>query len=162
MEFPCFTHNVRGKEMKLGFTTLFVAVLMFTTDTLEAAECSIEITAGDNLAYNMSEIALPSTCEEVVVTFKHLGSLPAAVMGHNFVVAKSSDLQPIQNDANKVGMAGDWLLAGDDRVIISSKIIGGGESTEIVLRPEWLKASDEYSFFCTVMSHSVVMRGSIK
>jgi len=132
-----------------------------SNESVSANECSLEVTTGDNLAYSVSEISLPSNCEEVAVTFKHLGSLPAAVMGHNLVIAKTSDLQPIQDDANKAGMAGGWLMADDARVIVSSKIIGGGESTELIIKSSSLSSSEQYSFFCTVMSHSAVMRGPI-
>ncbi|MAD92115.1 MAG: azurin [Gammaproteobacteria bacterium] len=147
--------------MKFLFSMLSVIAYFVVNEPASANECSLEVTAGDNLAYSVSEISLLDSCEEVVITFKHLGSLPAAVMGHNFVIAKSSDLQPIQDDANKVGMAGGWLPADDNRVVIASKIIGGGESTEVVVKSDLLQPSETYSFFCTVMSHSVVMRGTI-
>ncbi len=147
--------------MRFLFSMAFIVVLISAKESVYASECSLEVTTGDNLAYSVSEISLPSNCEEVAVTFKHLGSLPAAVMGHNFVIAKTSDLQPIQDDANKAGMAGGWLLADDARVIAATKIIGGGESTELIIKPSSLSSSEQYSFFCTVMSHSVVMRGAI-
>ncbi len=83
-------------------------------------------------------------------------------MGHNFVVAKTKDIQSIQNDGNKVGPDGGYLKIDDERVVVASSIVGGGESTAIVLKPTWLVSSDEFSFFCTVMSHSVVMKGIIR
>ena len=39
-------------------------------------------------------------------------------------------------------------------------IIGGGESTSVTFATAGLNAGDAYSFFCTVMSHSVVMKGT--
>ena len=72
--------------MRFLFSMAFIVVLISANESIYASECSLEVTTGDNLAYSISEISLPSNCEEVAVTFKHLGSLPAAVMGHNFVI----------------------------------------------------------------------------
>ena len=38
-------------------------------------------------------------------------------MGHNWVLSKTADLQPIQNDGNVAGAAGGYLKADDPRVI---------------------------------------------
>ena len=82
-------------------------------------------------------------------------------MGHNWVLSKTADLQPIQNDGNVAGAAGGYLKADDPRVIAATTIIGGGESTSVTFATSRAKrAGEAYSFFCTVMSHSVVMKGT--
>ena len=142
---------------------LFILALSnFMAGSLHADECLLTLKVGDNLAFSQSEIDIPVRCEEFTITLSHQGSLPAAVMGHNFVVAKTKDIQSIQNDGNKVGPDGGYLKIDDKRVVVASSIVGGGESTTIVLKPTWLVSSDEFSFFCTVMSHSVVMKGIIR
>lgn len=134
----------------------------FTAGSLQADECLLPLEVGDNLAFSQSEINIPRKCENFTITLSHTGSLPAAVMGHNFVIAKTEDLQAIQNDGNKAGLNGGYLKSDDERVVVASSIVGGGESVQVVVRPEWLMSSDEFSFFCTVMSHSVVMKGLIR
>ena len=139
-----------------------IVISNFISASARADECQLALNVGDNLAFSQSEIGVPRQCKQYTITLSHKGSLPAAVMGHNFVVAKTADLQAIQNDGNKAGPDGGYLRSDDERVVVASSIIGGGESVEIVVRPEWLASSDEFSFFCTVMSHSVVMKGVIR
>lgn len=147
--------------MKSFFQSLVLLMFLNLAGAVHAADCAVEITAGDNLAYSLSTIQVSRSCESVNIAFKHLGSLPAAAMGHNFVIAKSVDLQAIQNDGNKAGMSGGYLKSEDDRVIVASQIIGGGEATSVELPVGRLAEGQDYSFFCTVMSHSVVMKGTI-
>jgi azurin len=148
--------------MKHFVGLVIIAMLSFMAASLQADECLLELGVGDNLAFSQSEINIPRQCEQFTITLSHKGSLPAAAMGHNFVVAKTEDLQAIQKDGNKAGLDGSYLKSDDERVIVASSIVGGGESVQIVVRPEWLLASAEFSFFCTVMSHSVVMKGLIQ
>ena len=148
--------------MKHLIGLFIVALSNFMAESLHADECLLTLKVGDNLAFSQSEIDIPIRCEEFTITLSHEGSLPAAVMGHNFVVAKTKDIQSIQNDGNKVGPDGGYLKIDDERVVVASSIVGGGESTTIMLKPNWLVSSDEFSFFCTVMSHSVVMKGIIR
>ena len=150
-----------GKMKNLVGLVIF-AMSNFIAVSVWADECQLALGVGDNLAYSESEIGIPRQCEQFTITLSHNGSLPAAVMGHNFVVAKTADLQAIQDDGNKAGIDGGYLKSDDERVVVASSIVGGGESVEIVVRPEWLASSDEFSFFCTVMSHSVVMKGVIR
>ena len=112
----------------------------FISVSVRADECRLALDVGDNLAFSQSEIGIPRQCEQFTITLSHKGSLPAAVMG----------------------LDGGYLKSDDERVVVSSSIVGGGESVDVVVRPEWLVSSDEFSFFCTVMSHSVVMKGVIR
>ena len=138
--------------------------LVFTTAIFSQAaianDCTVEVEAGDALSFSTPKIEIPASCANATINFKHTGRLPAAVMGHNWVLAKTADLQPIQNDGNVAGAAGGYLKADDPRVIAATAIIGGGESTSVTFATAGLNAGDAYSFFCTVMSHSVVMKGT--
>lgn len=125
-----------------------------------ANDCTVEVEAGDALSFSTPKIEIPASCANATINFKHTGRLPAAAMGHNWVLAKTADLQPIQNDGNVAGAAGGYLKADDPRVIAATAIIGGGESTSVTFATAGLNAGDAYSFFCTVMSHSVVMKGT--
>ena len=143
---------------------LRVAILLGMAAFSQAAladECTVNIEAGDALSFSTSNIEIPAACANAVINFKHPGNLPAAAMGHNWVLSKTSDLQAIQNDGNVAGAAGGYLKADDSRVLAATKIIGGGESTSVTFATDLLKSGDAFSFFCTVMSHSVVMKGTI-
>ena len=144
----------------IGLVVIFLGNFIMTS--LRADQCVLTLSVGDNLAFSQSAIEVPRSCAEFTITLSHGGTLPAAVMGHNFVVAKTADLQAIQDDGNKIGPDGGYLRKGDERVLVASDIVGGGESVQVVVQPEWLDSPDEFSFFCTVMSHSVVMKGVIR
>ena len=144
--------------------TITRLALVFTTAIFSQAaianDCTVEVEAGDALSFSTPKIEIPASCANATINFKHTGRLPAAAMGHNWVLAKTADLQPIQNDGNVAGAAGGYLKADDPRVIAATAIIGGGESTSVTFATAGLNAGDAYSFFCTVMSHSVVMKGT--
>lgn len=144
--------------------TITRMALVFTTAIFSQAaianDCTVEVEAGDALSFSTPKIEIPASCANATINFKHTGRLPAAAMGHNWVLAKTADLQPIQNDGNVAGAAGGYLKADDPRVIAATAIIGGGESTSVTFATAGLNAGDAYSFFCTVMSHSVVMKGT--
>lgn len=147
--------------MKRLVNSIILLSVAFGAQASFADECSVKVEAGDALSYSLASIEIPASCTDAVIEFKHTGNLPAAVMGHNWVLAKTSDLQAIQNDGNAAGAAGGYLKSGDARVVAATEIIGGGESTSVTFATDVLKSGDAYSFFCTVMSHSVVMKGSI-
>ena len=144
--------------------TITRLALVFTTAIFSQAaianDCTVEVEAGDALSFSTPKIEISASCANATINFKHTGRLPAAAMGHNWVLAKTADLQPIQNDGNVAGAAGGYLKADDPRVIAATAIIGGGESTSVTFATAGLNAGDAYSFFCTVMSHSVVMKGT--
>jgi azurin len=140
------------------FATLFL--INASVQVASADGCVVAIDAGDALSYSTQSINIPSSCSSATINFTHTGSLPAAVMGHNWVLAKTADLQGIQNDGNVAGMSGGYLKDGDSRILAATNIIGGGESTSITFATESLETDGSYSFFCTVMSHSVVMKGA--
>jgi azurin len=144
--------------------TITRLALVFTTAIFSQAaianDCTVEVEAGDALSFSTPKIEIPASCANATINFKHTGRLPAAAMGHNWGLAKTADLQPIQNDGNVAGAAGGYLKADDPRVIAATAIIGGGESTSVTFATAGLNAGDAYSFFCTVMSHSVVMKGT--
>ena len=86
--------------------------------------------------------------------------MPKASMGHNVVVAKTSDLNGVIKDGMKAGPASDYVKAGDERVLAKTKLLGGGESDSLTLDVAAIKAAP-YSFVCTFPGHTGSMRGSI-
>jgi azurin len=122
--------------------------------------CPVAISAGDNMMYDKKEITVGKDCTEVEVTLTHSGKLPAAAMGHNWVLAKTSDMAGVVSDG--AGATPDHVKAGDARVIAHTKLIGGGESTVVKFQTSALKAGESYSFFCTMPGHWTVMKGAFK
>jgi azurin len=105
---------------------------------------------------------VPATCKEFTVNLTHSGKLAKNVMGHNWVMSKSSDLQGVANDGLAAGLDKDYLKADDSRVIAHTRVIGAGETASVTFAVSKLSADGDYAFFCSFPGHWSLMKGSIK
>lgn len=126
-----------------------------------AAECKATVESNDAMQFTTKALTVPKSCKTFTVTLKHVGKLPANVMGHNFVLGKTADAAGIATDGMKAGAAANYVKAGDARVIASSKIIGGGESATVTIPVAKLKTGESYTYICTFPGHSSIMRGTL-
>ena len=124
--------------------------------------CTLEIGANDAMQFDKKELDVPADCTEVKVVLTHTGKLPASAMGHNWVLVKGADLTAVANAGMAAGLAANYLPAGDARVIAATKIIGGGEKTEITFPASKLSKGGDYKFFCSFPGHYVIMQGVLK
>jgi azurin len=79
------------------------------------------------MQYNLKEMSVPATCKEVTVTLNHTGKLPAAAMGHNWVLASTADYQTVATAGMSAGAENGYLPKDDPRVLAHTKLIGGGD-----------------------------------
>lgn len=135
------------------------AILLGTSGAAAAAECSVVLEGNDAMKYNLTNIDVPKSCKDFTINLKHTGKMAKNVMGHNVVVAKTSDMAGIDADGIKAGLPADYIKAGDARVIAHSKVVGGGESTSVTFPVAKLGGGD--SFFCSFPGHSALMKGTI-
>ena len=124
--------------------------------------CKVEIASTDQTTYDKKEIAVAADCTEVEVTLKHVGKAPIQQMGHNWVLAKTADAQPVANDGLSAGVANDHIKKGDARVIAHTKLIGGGQSDTVKFPTSALKKGEAYTYFCTFPGHIALMKGTFK
>lgn len=125
------------------------------------ADCATTIEANDVMQYNADSISVPASCAQFTINLKHVGKLPATAMGHNVVVATEADMAGIAADG--ISASPEHIKAGDARVIASSKMIGGGESTSVSFDTAKLAAAGgPYKFFCTFPGHLALMQGSLQ
>ena len=110
------------------FILLFVSSLSLESI---AADCEQVIEGNDALQFNSKAMTVSAACETITVTLKHTGQLPANIMGHNWVLTKSSDFMPVAQAGGAAGLENDYVPQNDPRVIAYSKIIGGGETTTV-------------------------------
>ena len=134
-------------------------LLLLAARVASADPCKILIESNDVMRFNMREMSVPATCSEVEVTLKHTGQLSAKAMGHDWVLAKDSDVSAIVNAALAVGAAHSYLPESDRRIIAATKIVGGGESTTVKFSTSALVRGNHYAFFCTSPGHASLMRG---
>lgn len=142
-------------------TLLLAATLALAGPALAAGPCEVEIESNDAMQFNKSAMAVPASCKQFKVVLKHVGKLPKAAMGHNWVLSKTADVAGIAADGIPAGLASDYLKKGDARVIAATKVIGGGETAEVSFDVAKLKAGNAYTFFCSFPGHSGIMKGQL-
>lgn len=137
-----------------------IAILLFPGET-EARSCAVTVEVKDSLTFSLSEISLDSACASFDLTLKHVGTMPAGTMGHNWVLTRSEDFAGAVKEGQKSGAANNFIKPGDPRVLAATRVIGGGEETTITLDPALLQVGGDYTFFCSFPAHFVLMRGKL-
>ena len=127
-----------------------------------ADPCKIELTSNDQMQFSVHELIVPTDCAEVEVTLKHSGKLPAKTMGHDWVLAKDSDMSGIITAGLAAGASRGYLPEHDTRIIAATPIVGGGESATVKFPTTTLQPGTRYAFFCTSPGHSTLMRGTFR
>ncbi len=127
-----------------------------------AATCDVEIEGNDAMQFNLKNIDVSKSCKQFTVKLKHVGKLPKQAMGHNWVLAKTADVQSVANDGIPAGIAAQYVKPADARVIAHTKVVGPGETDSVSFAPSKLKDGESYTFFCSFPGHSSVMKGTLK
>ena len=124
--------------------------------------CTLAISANDAMQFDKKELTVAANCTQVTLTLTHTGKLPAAAMGHNWVLVKTADVTAVANAGMSAGLANNYMTPNDPRVIASTKIIGGGQSTSVTFPTSKLTKGGAYSYICTFPGHYVIMKGVFK
>ncbi|MEB0204775.1 azurin [Pseudomonas sp. CCC3.1] len=138
-----------------------VSLLTLASGQLLAAECKVEVDSTDQMSFTTKAIEIDKSCKTFTVELKHSGSLPKTVMGHNWVLSKEADMQPIATDGLSAGIDKSYLKDGDTRVIAHTKIIGAGETDSVTFDVSKLNADEKYGFFCSFPGHISMMKGTV-
>ena len=141
--------------MKKQILTLLLATF---ASNASAQDAKIEITGNDQMQYNIKAFEVTEG-QKVVLSFKHIGQIPATAMGHNVVILKSGTAVPAF--ATKCGPAKDTGYIPQDgeskkEIVAYTKMLGGGESDEISFTAP---AAGNYPFICSFPGHFAIMQG---
>ena len=139
-----------------------LVLLVFATGAGAAArakDCQLTILANDRIQYNARALQVDPSCTQIELTLRHVGKEQAHVLGHDWVLARTSDVAALASAGMNAGFDNSYLPAGDKRVIAATKIVGGGDSTTTTFSMSKLAPGVEYSFFCSVPGHTSMMRG---
>ena len=148
--------------MKWFINAALAASLFYTCQAAaDASPCAVTVEVRDSLAYSLNQITVDTICESFTVTLKHVGTLPASSMGHNWVLTKTADFDGAVNDGQMSGADNNFVKPGDERVLAATKVIGGGEETTISFDRSILEPGGDYTFFCSFPAHFVQMRGKL-
>jgi azurin len=141
--------------MKLLYVTAFLLV----SRVAAADVCQLSINATDQMRFEQQSLQVESQCTEVEVTLHNSGKLPAKIMGHNWVLAKTADVAAVANAGMGAGLANNYQKPGDKRIVAATTIIGGGESATVRFSTAQLEPSASYSYFCSAPGHFSIMKG---
>ncbi|NLO79939.1 MAG: azurin [Xanthomonadaceae bacterium] len=138
-----------------------LGALSLSLNTALAQNCEVTIDSNDQMRYDTDRVEVPKSCSEFTVNLTHSGQLPKNVMGHNWVLTKSEDMQGVVSDGVAAGLDNDYLKPNDERVIAATPMIGGGEQTSVTFSVSALQEGQDYTFFCSFPGHSALMKGSL-
>ena len=136
-------------------------LLLLASGLAYADPCKLALESNDQMQFSVRELVVPNECGEVEVTLKHSGKMSARAMGHDWVLAKDSDVSAIVNAGLAAGPAHGYLPEHDKRINAATPIVGGGESATVKFATSLLQAGSRYVFFCTSPGHATVMRGRL-
>jgi len=140
--------------------TALIAAIAFSSPA-RSQECATTIEANDMIQFVQKELTVSSSCTSFSLTLKHIGTMNAQAMGHNWVLSKTADYQAVATDGMGAGAGSDYVKPDDARVIAHTKIIGGGEETTISFDASMLEKGGDYTFFCSFPGHYVLMNGKL-
>lgn len=146
---------------KLFHRALSAMILSLSGGFALAQECATSIASDDALRFTPEKIEIPLSCKTFTVTLKHTGRLPKLAMGHNWVLAKLSDLDGVSRTGMLAGADNSYVDPKDTRVLAHTGVVGGGESSSVTFEVTKLAPNERYGFVCTFAGHSPVMRGTI-
>jgi azurin len=121
---------------------------------------TIELTAGDDMKYNLTKIeAKPG--ETLHVVLKSTGAIPKMAMAHNFVLLKLGADAVEFNKASMTAAATDYVPETlKTQVIGSTKLAGPGETVEVTFKVPAKAGS--YPYMCTFPGHYAAgMKGEL-
>jgi azurin len=115
----------------------------------------VYLTGSDQMKFNKNQITV-NAGDEVILTFEHVGKLPKETMGHNFVLLKKgTNVQEFGQEALEY-KDNDYIPEDSDAIIVHTKMLGGGEKTEITFTaPE----KGNYDYICSFPGHVALMKG---
>jgi len=144
------------------FAKFAAVALLSVTSFATYAQCEATVEGNDAMQFNVKEITIDKTCKEFKVTLRHVGKLPKAAMGHNWILTKQADFQPTATAGMAAGAANDYMQPNDARIIAHTKMLGGGESDTVTIDVSKLAAGQDYTFFCSFPGHFAIMKGTLK
>ncbi len=127
-----------------------------------AAQCSATIETDDAMRFIPDHVEVAASCAEFTVNLTHVGRLPKAAMGHNWVLVQSADLAGVARTGMLAGASQDYIDPTDPRVIAHTGLIGRTESTSITFPVKKLLPNQTYAFLCTFAGHSPLMQGTLR
>lgn len=150
-----FTGFISCSEKTETIPTETVETQQPVEDLSKQDTIKITLNSNDKMQFDQTELNVYAG-QTVVLTLNHTGTMPAASMGHNFILLKPgtsmADFAKLAFDEKD----NDYIPADKTNIIAHTDMIGGGESTTITFpAPE----KGTYDFLCSFPGHYALMQG---
>lgn len=145
--------------MKNFISTALILFALSLTANVNAKTCELEVNSNDMMKFDQTEMKISADCSEVKLTLNHTGKLAKNVMGHNWVLTATADMQTVATAGMTAGLEQQYLPADQSKVLAATDVIGGGESTSITFDTAALAQGGDYTFFCSFPGHWGIMKG---
>ena len=143
---------------------LFVPVVLASLLLAPAAHarvCAVSVDSTDQMRFSQKQIKVAGDCSQVKLTLRHTGKLAATAMGHNWVLTRTTDYQPVAMAGMRMTLADSYLPKKDPRVLAHTAVIGGGQTTSVTFATAALRKGGDYTFFCSFPGHFAMMKGTL-
>lgn len=125
---------------------------------VKKADVEVTIEGNDTMQFDKKEFTVKEG-QTVALTFKNVGKLPKAAMGHNVVILKTGTVVPTfamdcMANAQTTGLPNKPELK--EQVVAATKILGPGEEETVTFTAP---AAGKYDYICTFTGHFGVMKG---
>jgi azurin len=138
------------------------AVLALLSGVAVADPCQVSIEATDRMQFSERVLTVPSSCAQIELTLRNTGTLPARIMGHDWVLTREADAGAVAAAGQAAGFDHNYQPVGDARVLAATPVIGGGTSTTIRIDVAMLQRGQSYTYFCSTPGHASMMRGKLQ
>lgn len=146
--------------MRRTLGLIVASPLLFAAGRTWAETCAVTVEGNDQIQFVQKELRVSSACAEITVTLKHIGSLPANVMGHNWVLSRTADYMTVAQKGQAAGPP-NYVPAGDARVLAATGVVGGGQETSVTFDASILRPGADYTYFCSFPGHAALMFGKL-
>jgi azurin len=138
------------KIKEIAFTLAFVAIGAGYLHAQDATT-SISITGGDNMKFSVTSFTVKAG-EVVHVELKNVGTLPKAVMGHNWILLKTGETGAAYSSAAANAKDEDYQpKALADDVIASIGLLGARQSGDVTFTAPTVPG--DYVYLCSFPAH---------
>ena len=99
--------------MKAWRVAVGLGALMLAPSAMRG--CAVSIDSTDQMSFSSREIKVAADCTAVDLTLRHTGKLAVTAMGHNWVLTRSADYQPVAMAGMRMTLADSYLPKADKR-----------------------------------------------
>jgi len=132
-----------------------------TAPAAASGACEALVEGQPGKRFSTQEIRVSRQCTTFTVHLVHTGKKPWQEAGHNWVLARSVDIDAVIADGLRAGPDRAWVERGDARVIAATQMLSGGEHASVSFPVSRLKAGERYTYYCSFPTHAEPMRGQL-